>query len=636
MEIKTKFLEKVRFIKKSKVSLIFISVFCSFIVVAQAQAATFFMTPQSIEVKTGDTFTVDLRVNSADEGFNAAQATIQFPKDIVTIKSIDYSPSASVFNFWLDGPSFSNPGGSLTFMGGTTNGVVGASIGILKITFVANNTGDASIAISDAAITASDGSGTNILTGVGASSISIKAGTTPPTTPTTPTTATSTPTKPTTPTTPSTPTKPTVVAPSTPSAPLTEAPVAEKLPEPVQISREPVLAKEIPRVTSLALNVPFYPDQNQWYNLTSKFLAQWKLTPDISGVNSIINKNTIFTASDKSEGLFDSKFFPSLEDGIWYLHLALKNNKGWGDVSSYRLAIDTLPPLSFTVSALEGDVTDNPTPTLQFEAKDALSGLSHYLVRIDREEEINTATSTLKLSVQTPGKKNILVKAVDKADNIREGSFTLEILPIASPKINFINKEVFVDQGDLLLSGTALPGTTILAVLKNIYGSVVAKTDMAVDKNGNWESKFTGPFKKGQYYVEVITQDARGAISLPVKSEIVKINQKPFLIIGSLRITLVIFFVFIVLLLLLIIGSFYAYFVHWRAQIARRDLLAQRDVLNLFNSVQKDLVNMVALFTENGMTVHKNTEIKYLLKNSEKKLVKAEKYIIENIKEITD
>lgn len=607
---------------KIKVPLIFLFIIFSFTFVSKTYAATFFMTPQNIEVKTGDTFTVDLRVNSADEGFNAAEATIQFPKDIVTVKSIDYSPASSVFNFWLDGPSFSNANGNLNFVGGTTNGVVGASIQIFRITFVANKTGDATIAISDAAITASDGSGTNILTSVSASSISVKAGTTtsvtPPTGTTNPPTTTSTP--------------PSV----TPTTPVKEPAAVEKLPEPVQITREAVPATEVPKISTLGLNVPFYPDQNKWHNLTSNYLAQWKISPDISGVSTAVNKNITFSPPTQSEGLFDSKFFPVLEDGIWYLHLALKNNKGWGDVASYRLAIDTVPPLSFKVSVVEGEVTDNPTPTINFEAKDSLSGLDYYLVSINKGDNLKTTTSTLKLPIQTPGKKNILVKAVDKAGNIRESNLALEILPITGAQINFINKEVFVDEGDLLISGTAAPDITVLAVLKNVDGSILAKTEHIADKNGNWENKFVGPFKKGKYYIEVTAQDERGATSWPVKSDIVKITQKPFLIIGGLRVTIVWSLFFVVLFLLFIIGIAYLYFRAWRSQMVRKDLLAQRDVLNLFNSIQKDLASMIKNFAENGYNEHKASEMKFLLENSTKKLNKAEKYIIDNIKEIAE
>lgn len=624
----------------NSINTLFVSIFLAVIglfFASRVQAATFFMNPQNIEVKTGDTFTVDLRVNSGDEGFNAAEANIQFPKDIVTVKSIDFSPTASVFNFWIDGPSFSNASGNLNFVGGTTNGVVGASIGILKITLIANNVGNGSMAISDSAITASDGSGTNILTAVSGCNISVMAATTP--SETTPPSTTNPPSTnpPSSTSTPGTTVKPgTTGTTVTPNTPPKTAAVIEKLPEPVQITREPVPATEVPKVSSLALNVPFYPDQNEWHNLTSSYLAQWKITPDISGISTAVNKNIIFTPPTQSEGLFESKFFPSLEDGIWYLHLMLKNNKGWGDVTSYRLAIDTVPPLPFVISAVEGEATDNPTPTLQFEAKDALSGLDHYLVRVDGGEDLNTTTSTLKLPVQTPGKKNILVKAVDQAGNIREGHFSIEILPITGAKINFINKEVFIDQGDLLLSGTAVPSFKVLAVLKNINGSILAKTDTVTDKNGNWETKFLGPFKKGKYYVEVTTQDDRGATSLPVKSEIVKITSKPFLTIGKLRVTLVGFFALIILLLLLLFFIFYWYFKQWRTQIIRRDVLAQRDVLNLFNAIHKDLNAILLTYSQAGNNKHKNAEIGFLLKNSEKKLTKAEKYILDNIREIVD
>ena len=46
-------------------------------------------------------------------GVAAAQATIAFPKDIVSVTSVD--KANSVFNFWLNEPAFSNDAGSITW-----------------------------------------------------------------------------------------------------------------------------------------------------------------------------------------------------------------------------------------------------------------------------------------------------------------------------------------------------------------------------------------------------------------------------------------------------------------------------------------------------------------------------------------
>ena len=131
--------------------------------VPSAKAATLVITPQEGEFYVGQVFDVAVKVQSPDEAFNSVQATIQFPKDKFEVKSLDFSPQATVFNFWLEEPKFSNQDGTVTFIGGTTNGITGSGVQILKITFTAKGGGEGDVLFNDAAIVASDGNGTNIV-----------------------------------------------------------------------------------------------------------------------------------------------------------------------------------------------------------------------------------------------------------------------------------------------------------------------------------------------------------------------------------------------------------------------------------------------------------------------------------------
>lgn len=210
-------------------------------------AATIFLAPASGQLSLGQTLDLELTVNSADQGFNAAQATVQFPAGVLQVKSIDSSPSASAFNFWLTGPIFSNTAGTVTLLGGTNTGIVGASIGILKITFVAKAVGTANITISDAAVTAADGSGTNILNTVAGAGLLVA---------------------------------PAIVTPnistSTVGNPLPNASAVDTATSSKLITPKPILRPAVPATATPALpqiSVPFYPDQTKWYNQISNFFS---------------------------------------------------------------------------------------------------------------------------------------------------------------------------------------------------------------------------------------------------------------------------------------------------------------------------------------------------------------------------
>jgi hypothetical protein len=560
-----------------------------------AEAATLFMLPKAAELQIGQTFDLEVRVNTENQGFNAAQAVIQFPKDILEVKSIDSSPGGTIFNFWLEEPQFSNADGKISFIGGVTNGVIGASIQILKIKFTVKGVGNDNIVISDAAITASDGSGTNILSTVEASQVLSKP------------------------------------ASITLSVPVSTVQI---LPEPTQITKTPVVVQNLP--AKPVISVPMYPEQSKWYNTITSFLAEWNLPNDISGISTFLNKESVYTPAAESEGLFTSKIFPMLSDGIWYLHIRFKNNVGWGQTVHYKISIDSFPPEPFSIEVLDGLVSDNPAPTLKFDTNDSFSGINNFSARIDDGAIIEAQSGKFVLPLQLPGKHNVLIMATDNADNIRESGVEIETLPIASPTITFINKNIFVNEGNLAVSGSSLPKIQILVTVKNKDGQTVSSTETSSDEKGSWEAIFRDQLKKDAYFVEITAKDERGALSLPVKSEVFKIREKPLLTIAGVEITQ---FWFLFGIIIIIAGSFVVAWLSyraWRRQLERKVIIAQRDIVNAFTNA-KNIVEKVLNDIDNGnISENKVSEIEFILKKALTDIEKTQKYITENIKEISE
>lgn len=144
-------------------------------------SATMFLVPDKKTVGLQDKVIVNVLVDSAGIGFNTAQATIRFPKNLFTVKETDAANSA--FSFWLEKPTISNDQGVITFLGGAPYGVSGKSIKILSLEFTPKGVGSGAISIVDAAITSSDGSGANIISSTTDTSISVtetKTGVIPP------------------------------------------------------------------------------------------------------------------------------------------------------------------------------------------------------------------------------------------------------------------------------------------------------------------------------------------------------------------------------------------------------------------------------------------------------------------------
>jgi hypothetical protein len=341
-------------INKFKKTTVAIVLFFVFGLTSVAVAADFNLAPASGTLGLNQEFSIDLHIDSSGSTINAAQATLAFPSNLIQVESI--SKDNSIFNFWLQEPEFSNSAGTISFIGGTPSAVSGTSLQVIRINFISKGVGSATISFTDGAITAADGQGTNILeTANGAAFTISSTAIVPPIAP---------------------------VVPGEIPAPV--APVTVATPAP--IIRQPTQAIGLPEAPQIL--VALYPDQDRWYNLISPFNATWVSPLDVTDVATAFNSNP---SSDPeiSEGLFDSKNYPEIqEDGIYYLHVRFKNNRGWGSTTHYKIAIDTQPPLPFAIQVEGGVSSDNPRPVLIFQTGDALSGIERYLIQIDQNEPI--------------------------------------------------------------------------------------------------------------------------------------------------------------------------------------------------------------------------------------------------------
>ena len=512
-----------------------------------AEAASFFFVPATGTYGVGAKITVDLKIDSEGVGMNAGQATVRFPKETLQVSSID--KTNSTFNFWLTEPTFSNQDGVISFAGGTPYGISGASMQILRITFISKGSGAAPITVVDAAVTASDGSGTNILSKTTDATLTIS-----------------------------------------PTGGATTA-VPAVVPVPQQIVRETVSASGLPARPTIT--VPLYPDPSHWYNVENLFTVRWDLPRDITGISTSLNKQPNSTPGESSEGLFDSKTFDALPEGTWYLHIRFRNSVGWGPAVHYRLAVDTKSPLPFEVSSSESEKSDTPHQNLEFRTSDALSGLSSYQIKVNNEDWITIPAQDFsgkyQLTFSEPGKHHIIIKALDQAGNSIENSIDHEITPIASPTFTFVSKQIFSGEPTgVSVSGTALPDTYVMLMLK-MGESRIASSTIKSNIQGNWEYTFTDILRNGTYTVTAQNKDARGALSLVIPSPQIQVTEKPLFQLGPISIgtrgSL------ILLLLILIGGSISGWWFYntRRERTALRVGVAESDTAKAFNMIKADM-----------------------------------------------
>ncbi len=177
--------EERTFFKSLRLIIYFLSFFASFFIFtgATASAASLYFSPASGKFGITDTFTVTVFVHTQDEAINNAEATINFPADLLS--AVSASQAGSIFSLWVQPVTISNSAGTIMFNGGLpTPGYTGKSGKILSAVFKVKKSGKALLNFSSASVRANDGKGTDVLTSAGTAQFTL--GEVVPTAPTEP------------------------------------------------------------------------------------------------------------------------------------------------------------------------------------------------------------------------------------------------------------------------------------------------------------------------------------------------------------------------------------------------------------------------------------------------------------------
>src|SRR3989344_806077 len=421
-------------------------------------AATLNFSPLSGSYGVGNTFPVNITVESTDQAMNAASGVVSFPWDKLEVISI--SKQGSIFSLWPAEPSFSNSAGTVSFEGIVLNpGYTGASGKILTITFRARSAGQANLNFSSGSVLANDGTGANILNRLRVAVLTLTS------------------------------------AGETPSVPQAETPVATG--------------------NTLGIASPTHPDQTKWYaDNTPEF--SWKLPQGVLEVRTLIGKSLAGNPSVSYIPPISKKKVDELPDGTYYFSLQVRTTTGWSAVSRYRVNIDTMPPKPFSVIFPHGNKGLEPQPVVFFNTTDNESGISHYEIKIGNDAKpVKIApvaeSNPYVLPPQVPGIYTLFVTAIDNAGNTRNNSTEFTIEGINVPVVTYYPETI--ESGDIVkIRGTTYPDSDI-----NVYiregDSLISEEYTRSNSLGDFTLVATKRLASGAYTFTARVTDGRGAKS---------------------------------------------------------------------------------------------------------------------------
>ncbi len=544
---------------------------------ANALGASFYLSPSQGGYGLGDTFSLKIMIDTNGVRANAAQAFLYFPPDKLTVASV--SKNSSVFTLWVKEPSYSNSQGKIDFGGGLPSPGFTGKGEILQVVFRANSPGQAKVYFGNEAILADDGRGTNIFSSS-----------------------------------------------------------AQGV---YDISSQPLPAKPIgwPKLISAPqVSSPTHPQSDKWYkNNNPQF--QWELPSGVIGVSAALNKEFIFDPGSVSEGVFESKSYQDVEDGVWYFHIKLKDKNGWGEMAHTKAQIDTNPPDGFEITVdNEGD-TANPQPFLYFQAEDNVSGINHYEIKIGEGDVftlVEVQTNPYKTPRQSPGVHPLEIKAVDYAGNNIVAFSEIKVESIGVPEITVCPSTFISGEEIFIIEGTALPNHTVLVFFEK-DNKVVKEWEVFSGENGNWLVSEEGLFRSGEYIVSARAKNSKGAISDSSEKKNVKVILSGIAI-GSLLISysslssaLFILLVFALIFLAYIFSKI----ARTRKEIDKETKDLKKKFYKEYYELREDTESQIKILKRKKELSKKEQELeKSLLKNLDdiERVIKKELKDIEDIK----
>lgn len=128
---------------------------------AFAGGASVFISPGSKSFRVGDSFSIEVKVDTGGSAINASQAVIYFPTD--KLEALSISKDNSIFTLWPEEPAFSNSSGEISFSGGRPHPGFNGRGNIITAYFKTKEEGAANFSLGRVSVLADDGKGTDIL-----------------------------------------------------------------------------------------------------------------------------------------------------------------------------------------------------------------------------------------------------------------------------------------------------------------------------------------------------------------------------------------------------------------------------------------------------------------------------------------
>jgi len=368
------------------------------------------------------------------------------------------------------------------------------------------------------------------------------------------------------------------------------------------------------------INSDTHPDPANWSNETTAELS-WTLPAGITAVRTLLDDRSSTVPTNVYDNPISSISLDELPEGVSYFHLQFRNADGWGRITHYRLAVDSVGPANIAITTASTTDETNPQQVLQVTTDEEGSGVVRYLVKINEAEPFEfideAGAGLITLPVLKPGYHAIIVEAFDAAGNSTIGTYSITV--------DAFEKPVFTDIPTSMTANVipVIRGLTRPNSLVTVFFSRIGNEPNVIEVTADAEGVFTyipeGELYSGVYEISAEATDTYGAQSARSDSQRIAVQEPGYVrIAGQFVDAMSVIVPLLLLAVLLVLGMWYLLFVFRRFKgSVRVESVEALDILHReFSNLQVMLRDQ-----ESALQTSRKT----------KKLTKAESEMIEVI-----
>jgi len=179
---------------------------------------------------------------------------------------------------------------------------------------------------------------------------------------------------------------------------------------------------------------PTHPNPDTWYSDSSPSFS-WEKEEGVTGFSWSFSQNPQERPEGVTKGMEAAASFDKTEDGIWYFHVRQQKNGIWGKTSHVQVRIDASAPRDFAPKVVTYSRLIGYQTMVYFETSDDFSGIDHFeasVIDLNQSESARSffteQISPYKISNTKAGKYNVIIKAIDRAGNIKEGEVRFRLM----------------------------------------------------------------------------------------------------------------------------------------------------------------------------------------------------------------